>query len=149
MWCLICGGFSCLLGVLFLGVYFLLHSYTITVGNFETVPTFVPATLLILTGICIMSLARRRNRYSYLVSNQTTVRELFTFNPHLSRIKIKLSGACGLVSALTCALVTVTTTVLHMSRLQALRECEYAQKTRTCTCYSDLIESQVDRVDKG
>ncbi|TMW47484.1 hypothetical protein DOY81_007435 [Sarcophaga bullata] len=36
-----------------------------------------------------------------------------------------------------------------MSRLQALRECEYAQKTRTCTCYSDLIESQVDRVDKG
>ncbi|XP_016972678.1 uncharacterized protein LOC108039980 isoform X1 [Drosophila rhopaloa] len=127
VWCLICGGFSCLLGVLFLGVYFLLHSYTITVGNFETVPTFVPATLLILTGVCIMSLARRRNRYSYL---------------------IKLSGACGLVSALTCALVTVTTTVLHMSRLQALRECEYAQKTRTCTCYSDLIESQVDRVDK-
>lgn len=87
VWCLICGGFSCLLGVLFLGVYFLLHSYTITVGNFETVPTFVPATLvstsiysiiifstnpflfqLILTGVCIMSLARRRNRYSYLVS---------------------------------------------------------------------------------
>lgn len=127
VWCLICGGFSCLLGVLFLGVYFLLHSYTITVGNFETVPTFVPATLLILTGLCIMSLARRRNRYSYL---------------------IKLSGACGLVSALTCALVTVTTTVLHMSRLQALRECEYAQKTRTCTCYSDMIESQVERVDK-
>lgn len=60
-----------------------------------------------------------------------------------------MSGACGLISALTCALVTVTTTVLHMSRLQALRECEYAQKTRTCTCYSDLIESQVDRVDKG
>ncbi|KAM7356041.1 uncharacterized protein ACRADG_001905 [Cochliomyia hominivorax] len=127
IWCLVCGGFSCILGLLFLGVYFLLHSYTITVGNFETVPTFVPATLLILTGLCVMSLARRRNRYSYL---------------------IKLSGACGLISALTCALVTVTTTVLHMSRLQALRECEYAQKTRTCTCYSDLIESQVDRVDK-
>ncbi|XP_067644143.1 uncharacterized protein [Eurosta solidaginis] len=128
VWCLICGGISCLLGILFLGVYFLLHSYTITVGNFETVPTFVPATLLILTGICIISLARRRNRYSYL---------------------LKLSGVCGLISALTCALVTVTTTVLHMSRLQALRECEYAQKTRTCTCYSDMIESQVDRVDKG
>ncbi|XP_039965199.1 uncharacterized protein LOC120777762 [Bactrocera tryoni] len=127
VWCLICGGFSCLLGILFLGVYFLLHSYTITVGNFETVPTFVPATMLILTGVCIICLARRRNRYSYL---------------------IKLSGVCGLISALTCALVTVTTTVLHMSRLQALRECEYAQKTRTCTCYSDMIESQVDRVDK-
>lgn len=50
-------------------------------------------------------------------------------------MQIKLSGACGLASALTCALVTVTTTVLHMSRLQALRECEYTKKTRTCTCY--------------
>lgn len=46
IWCLVCGGFSCILGLLFLGVYFLLHSYTITVGNFETVPTFVPATLV-------------------------------------------------------------------------------------------------------
>lgn len=50
-------------------------------------------------------------------------------------MQIKLSGACGLASALTCALVTVTTTVLHMSRLQSLRECEYTKKTRTCTCY--------------
>uniref|UniRef100_A0A182PHL1 Uncharacterized protein n=1 Tax=Anopheles epiroticus TaxID=199890 RepID=A0A182PHL1_9DIPT len=123
IWCLICGGISSLLGVLFLGIYFLLRSYTSTVGYFETVPTFVPATLLMLTGICIMSLARRRNRYSYL---------------------IKLSGACGLASALTCALVTVTTTVLHMSRLQVLRECEYTQKTRTCTCYSVTADKQTD-----
>ncbi|XP_050073488.1 uncharacterized protein LOC126561407 [Anopheles maculipalpis] len=123
IWCLICGGISSLLGVLFLGIYFLLRSYTSTVGYFETVPTFVPATLLMLTGICIMSLARRRNRYSYL---------------------IKLSGACGLASALTCALVTVTTTVLHMSRLQVLRECEYTQKTRTCTCYSVTADKQTE-----
>uniref|UniRef100_A0A1B0CUL0 Uncharacterized protein n=2 Tax=Lutzomyia longipalpis TaxID=7200 RepID=A0A1B0CUL0_LUTLO len=60
-----------------------------------------------LTGLCVISLAKRRNRYSYL---------------------IKLTGACALASALTCALVTVTTTVLHMSRLQALRECEYQAK---------------------
>ncbi|XP_058122906.1 uncharacterized protein LOC131293887 [Anopheles ziemanni] len=126
IWCLICGGISSLLGVLFLGIYFLLRSYTSTVGYFETVPTFVPATLLMLTGICIMSLARRRNRYSYL---------------------IKLSGACGLASALTCALVTVTTTVLHMSRLQVLRECEYTQKTRTCTCYSVTADKQTEGVD--
>ncbi|XP_052894643.1 uncharacterized protein LOC128301988 [Anopheles moucheti] len=123
IWCLICGGISSLLGILFLGIYFLLRSYTSTVGYFETVPTFVPATLLMLTGICIMSLARRRNRYSYL---------------------IKLSGACGLASALTCALVTVTTTVLHMSRLQVLRECEYTQKTRTCTCYSVTADKQTE-----
>lgn len=36
-----------------------------------------------------------------------------------------------------------------MSRLQALRECEYTQKTRTCTCYSVMIESQVEGVDEG
>lgn len=46
VWCLICGGISCLLGVMFLGVYFLVRSYTSTVGYFETVPTFVPATLV-------------------------------------------------------------------------------------------------------
>lgn len=46
IWCLVCGGFSCILGFLLLGVYFLLHSYKITVGNFETVPTFVPASLV-------------------------------------------------------------------------------------------------------
>ncbi|CRK96373.1 CLUMA_CG009790, isoform A, partial [Clunio marinus] len=75
-----------------------------------------------------MSLARRRNRYSYL---------------------IKLSGACSLASALTCALVTVTTTVIHMSRLQALRECQYTQKTRTCTCSSALSEMSGDDMDDG
>lgn len=65
--------------------------------------------------------------------------------------QIKLSGICGLASALTCALVTVTTTVLHMSRLQALKECEYTKKTRTCTCYpiaSDPQQSD-DNADEG
>lgn len=28
-----------------------------------------------------------------------------------------------------------------MSRLQALRECQYTQKTRTCTCSSTISES--------
>jgi hypothetical protein len=60
---------------------------------------------------------------------------------------IKLSGACSLASALTCALVTVTTTVIHMSRLQALRECQYTQKTRTCTCSSTEIST--DDTDDG
>lgn len=62
-----------------------------------------------------------------------------------------MSGACGLASALTCALVTVTTTVSHMGRLQKLRECEYTQKTRTCTCYPALSDSggPDERVDEG
>lgn len=46
IWCLVCGGILCLLGVMFLAVYFLLRSYTSTVGYFETVPPFVPATLV-------------------------------------------------------------------------------------------------------
>lgn len=46
VWCLICGGLSCILGIMFLGVYFLVRSYTSTIGYFETVPTFVPATLV-------------------------------------------------------------------------------------------------------
>uniref|UniRef100_A0A336MFR6 CSON000783 protein n=1 Tax=Culicoides sonorensis TaxID=179676 RepID=A0A336MFR6_CULSO len=75
-----------------------------------------------------MSLARRRNRYSYL---------------------IKLSGAFGLASALTCALVTVTTTVLHMSRLQSLRECDYQVKTRTCTCYTQPQADNLVTEDPG
>ncbi|KAG5868087.1 hypothetical protein JTB14_008545 [Gonioctena quinquepunctata] len=119
-WCCSCGGLATILGALFLAVYFLLRSYTSTLGYFETIPTFVPATMLILTGICVMSLARRRNRYSYL---------------------IKVCGVCCLVCALTCVLVTITTTVIHMNRLQTLRECVYTQKTRTCTCYSVLLEA--------
>lgn len=59
---------------------------------------------------------------------------------------MKLSGACGLSSALTCGLVTVTTTAIHMSRLQALRECEYTKKTRTCTCYA---KEKVALTDQG
>lgn len=46
IWCLICGGTSLLLGLLFLAVYFLIRSYTSTVSYFETVPSFVPATLV-------------------------------------------------------------------------------------------------------
>lgn len=46
IWCLICGGILCLIGVMFLAVYFLLRSYTSTVGYFETIPPFVPSTLV-------------------------------------------------------------------------------------------------------
>lgn len=126
-WCCACGGLATILGALFLAVYFLLRSYTSTLGYFETIPTFVPATMLILTGLCVISLARRKNRYSYL---------------------IKVCGLCCLVCALTCVLVTITTTVIHMNRLQTLRECVYTQKTRTCTCYSVLLEAHAS-ADEG
>ncbi|XP_060531708.1 uncharacterized protein LOC132705112 isoform X2 [Cylas formicarius] len=124
--CCACGGLATILGALFLTVYFLLRMYTTTLGYFETIPTFVPATMLILTGLCVISLARRKNRHSYL---------------------IKACGLCCLVCALTCVLVTITTTVIHINRLQTLRECVYTQKTRTCTCYSVLLEAQSNADD--
>lgn len=34
-----------------------------------------------------------------------------------------------------------------MNRLQTLRECVYTQKTRTCICYSVLLESHVHADD--
>lgn len=46
-WCCACGGLATILGALFLAVYFLLRSYTSTLGYFETIPTFVPATMVI------------------------------------------------------------------------------------------------------
>lgn len=45
-WCTICGGIATILGALFLAVYFMLRSYTSTLGYFETIPTFVPATMV-------------------------------------------------------------------------------------------------------
>lgn len=61
--------------------------------------------------------------------------------------QIKVCGLCCLVCALTCVLVTITTTVIHMNRLQTLRECVYTQKTRTCTCYSVLLEAHANTDD--
>lgn len=50
LWCLLCGGASGLLGIMFLGVYFLIRYYTSSLTYFETVPTFVPSTLVSFDG---------------------------------------------------------------------------------------------------
>ncbi|XP_049954664.1 uncharacterized protein LOC126470705 [Schistocerca serialis cubense] len=125
--CTACGGLSVLLGILFLTVYFMLRSYTSSLNYFETVPTYVPATMLIVTGLIVMCLASRKNRYEYL---------------------IKLCGICCFVGGVLCIVVTISTTVIHMSRLQTLRECMYTQKTQTCTCYSALLQSS-DKTEEG
>ena len=53
---------------------------------------------------------------------------------------MKLCGCLCLVSAVLCVVVTVTTTVIHMNRLQTLRECVYQAATRTCTCFAGIID---------
>ncbi|XP_013177041.1 PREDICTED: uncharacterized protein LOC106124676 isoform X2 [Papilio xuthus] len=119
-WCVGCGALAAALGGLLAAQHILLRAYTASPQHLETVPAAVPAAMLVLTGVCIMSLARRRNRYSYM---------------------IKVVGACCLVCALTCVLVTITTTVIHMNKLQTLKFCEYTKLTRTCTCYSVATDS--------
>lgn len=52
-WCCVCGGLATILGSLFLAVYFLLRSYTSTLGYFETIPTFVPAAMVRLSFIAL------------------------------------------------------------------------------------------------
>lgn len=54
--------------------------------------------------------------------------------------QIKLSGMCCLISAVLCVVVTVSTTVIHMNRLQTLRECLYQGSTKTCTCFAGIID---------
>ena len=58
----------------------------------------------------------------------------------LALLQIKLSGTCCLLSAVLCVVVTVTTTVIHMNRLQTLRECVYQAATKTCTCFAGIID---------
>ncbi|CAM1299475.1 Uncharacterised protein g2438 [Pycnogonum litorale] len=120
--CFMCGGLAVLLGVILMGIYFTLRSYTSSLHFFETIPTYVPAVVLIITGLLIMCFAKRRNRYSYL---------------------IKLTGACLVICTLLCVVITVTTTVIHMNRLQTLRECVYTQKAKTCTCFSGPGSPQI------
>lgn len=115
--CTACGSLSIMLGALFLTVYFMLKSYTSSLDHFETIPTYVPSGMLIATGFLITCLACRKNRNSFLM---------------------KLCGVCSLCCAVLCVAVTVTTTVIHMNKLQTLRECLYTAKTQSCTCYAGL-----------
>lgn len=91
---------------------------------------------LILMGLFTMLLARRKHRYGLLVSVPITRYTLF-IPPPLSpsslifpSLQMKVCGSVGVVCALVCVLVTVTTTVIHMSRLQGLRKCVYTVKAR-------------------
>lgn len=60
---------------------------------------------------------------------------------------MKLCGACSLSCALLCLSVTVTTAVIHMNRLQTLRECYYTGKTKSCTCESVITEDDANPDD--
>ncbi|RZF42106.1 hypothetical protein LSTR_LSTR006699 [Laodelphax striatellus] len=113
--CIVCGGLSCILGISFLSVYLVLRQYTSSLEHFETIPTYVPAIMLMITGFTVMCLARKQSRFVSLM---------------------KICRILSVLSPAACVFITVTTTVIHMNRLQRLRECVYTLKTQTCTCYS-------------
>ncbi|XP_014208081.1 uncharacterized protein LOC106639137 [Copidosoma floridanum] len=123
--CWLCGGLSVAVGSLFLLVHAVLSANTASLALFETVPSYIPGTMLIFIGLCTMLLARRKHRYGSLM---------------------KVCGSVSTVCALVCVLVTVTTTVVHMSRLQSLHECVYTTRAKLCTCYS---ASQSHGTDQG
>ena len=60
--------------------------------------------------------------------------------------QIKISGVLCLVCAVLCVIVTVTTTVLHMNRLQTLQECEFFPHSKSCTCtpYTGVLDPHMD-----
>ncbi|XP_015928886.1 uncharacterized protein [Parasteatoda tepidariorum] len=113
--CLVCGGLSIAHGIVFVIIYLLLRSYTSSLQFFETIPTYVPGIVFIITGLILTCFIKRRNRYAFL---------------------IKMAGGCCLVCALLCVVITVTTTVVHMNRLQTLHECVYTPQSKTCMCIS-------------
>ncbi|XP_068241174.1 uncharacterized protein [Palaemon carinicauda] len=123
--CGTCGCSAVLLGTFYLIIYFVLRSYTSSLQYFETIPTYVPAAVLNLTGLLVLCFIRRKNRFSIL---------------------IKVTGCLCLVCAVLCVVVTVTTTVLHMNRLQTLQECEFFPHSHSCTCtpYTGVLDPTHD-----
>lgn len=66
----------------------------------------------------------------------------FPFFPFSSMFiweQIKLTGILGFITALICILVTITTAIIHIQRLQSLKECEFTPKDSICTCYSQIL----------
>ena len=61
--------------------------------------------------------------------------------------QIKLCGICCLASAVLCVVITVTTTVIHMNRLQTLRECVYQGSIQTCTCFAGFFDPTMTHHD--
>lgn len=126
--CILCGGLACISGASLLSVYLLLTSYTTSLEHFETIPTYIPAAMLIITGIAVMCLARKQNRFIFLM---------------------KICRICCIVTPVACMYITITTTVVHMNRLQGLRQCIFTLKTCTCTCYTIPLDSETEHTEPG
>ena len=71
----------------------------------------------------------------------------FLLISQLFALQIKLCGICCLASAVLCVVVTVTTTVIHMNRLQTLRECVYQGSIQTCTCFAGFFDPTMSHHD--
>ena len=62
-------------------------------------------------------------------------------------VQLMVCGCLCLLSCVVCVVVTVTTTVIHMNRLQTLRECIYQSATSSCTCFDGIIDPQLFNIN--
>ncbi|CAG2116084.1 unnamed protein product, partial [Medioppia subpectinata] len=118
--CLLCGTVSTLIGSLIVIIYAMIRSNTSSLQYFETIPSYIVAILLIFNGLLVTSFAKSKLRFALLV---------------------KAVGGLYLVTALVSVVMTVTTTVLHMNRLQTHDQCIYTPRIRSCTCISSPLSS--------
>ncbi|KAI1292629.1 hypothetical protein HDE_06889 [Halotydeus destructor] len=112
--CIISGSLSIFLGFAFSSVYAIARGYTSSLQYIETIPMSMPALLFLVNGIITICFAKRKLR---------------------TGVMMKLAGMSCLMVALLCAAMTVTTTVVHLSRIQNLRECFYSQSGHSCHCF--------------
>ncbi|KAF7413414.1 hypothetical protein HZH68_001903 [Vespula germanica] len=135
--CCLCGGLSAAVGSLFLAVHAVLSAHTASLALFETVPSYIPGIMVRDKGYTALYLWKLLNTDGTIYDDSgETKAQIRAFGEYGKSIwQMKVCGSVGVVCALVCVLVTVTTTVIHMSRLQGLRECVYTARARSCTCY--------------
>lgn len=48
---------------------------------------------------------------------------------------MRITACWSLVSAALSSVITITTSLIHMNRLQTLKECVYNKNPASCTCF--------------
>ncbi|ODN01762.1 hypothetical protein Ocin01_04911 [Orchesella cincta] len=119
--CTVCGSAATILAGIFLVVAALFRYYTTSIYYFETVPTYIPAILLSICGVSTIAFSCKRNR---------------------NIILLRITACWSLCSAALSSVITITTSLIHMNRLQTLKECVYTKNPPSCTCYSHSFGMQ-------
>lgn len=52
--------------------------------------------------------------------------------------QLRITACWSLCSAALSSVITITTSLIHMNRLQTLKECVYSRDPPSCSCYSHV-----------